>query len=96
MNFYPYENMNNDRDKNFNTLQKARKDLIGEIDAIIQYDEHLHNSNNTLADKTWQDIKDEELVHVGELLALLNYLDPSQMQFIQKGIREFHERMTHS
>lgn len=27
---------------NFETLQNARKDLVGEIDAIIQYDDHLH------------------------------------------------------
>ena len=77
----------------FNTLQKARKDLIGEVQAIIDYDEHLHNTNDRLAKVTWENIKNEELMHVGELLALLNYLDPSQEVYVNKGIEEFIERM---
>ena len=78
---------------NFADLQKARKDLIGEWEAIMQYDEHIHSSTNRLAVETWQNIKDEELVHSGELLSLIMYLDPSQKQFIEKGIAEFNERM---
>ena len=27
----------------FDTLQKARQDLIGEIQAVIEYDMHIHN-----------------------------------------------------
>ena len=73
----------------FNTLQKARKDLIGEIQAVIEYDEHIHTSADRLAIETWENIKHEELVHIGELLGLLNYLDPTQKQFVQKGITEF-------
>ena len=34
----------------------------------------------------------EEMVHVGELLALINYLDPSQLKHVQDGIKEFEER----
>ena len=77
---------------NFDTLQKAREDLIGEISAIIQYDEHIRTTQDRNAKRTWQDIKGEELVHVGELLALLDYLDPSQKQYVQKGIEEFNNR----
>ena len=76
----------------FDTLQKARQDLIGEIQAIIEYDAHIHSTNDRLARQTWQSIKNEELVHVGELLALLNYLDPEQKPFVQKGFSEFYER----
>ena len=76
---------------NFDTLQKARQDLIGEIQAIIEYDNHLHNTNDRLARQTWNSIKNEELVHVGELLGLLNYLDPEQNQFVQKGFSEFYD-----
>ena len=78
---------------NFETLQNARKDLVGEIDAIIQYDYHLHETTNKLAKETWESIKNEELTHVGELLAMLNYLDPSQKQYVEAGIKEFNERM---
>ena len=76
----------------FDTLQKARQDLIGEIQAVIEYDAHMHSTNDRLARQTWQSIKNEELVHIGELLALLNYLDPEQNQYVQKGIKEFYER----
>ena len=76
---------------NFDTLQKARKDLMGEIQAVIEYDAHIHSSNDRWARQTWQSIKNEELVHIGELLALLNYLDPEQKQFVQKGFSEFYE-----
>lgn len=77
----------------FDTLQKARQDLIGEIQAVIEYDAHIHSSIDKPAVATWTNIKNEELVHVGELLALLNYLDPTQRQHVQKGFAEFMERL---
>ena len=75
----------------FETLQQARKDLMGEIEAIIQYDYHAHSTQDSAARQTWISIKNEELNHVGELLALLNYLDPSQKQHVEKGVEEFNE-----
>ena len=75
----------------FDTLQKARQDLIGEIQAVIEYDAHIRSTNDKMAIETWQHIKEEELTHIGELLALLNYLDPNQKQFVQKGFSDFYE-----
>ena len=75
----------------FDTLQKARQDLIGEIQAVIEYDAHIHTTTVPLARETFLHIKNEELVHVGELLALINYLDPSQKQYVEKGFSEFYE-----
>jgi len=75
----------------FQTVQKARKDLVGEIQAIIEYDDHIYTTTNEVAKQTWTDIKNEELTHVGELLALLNYLDPAQKPFVEEGINEFSE-----
>lgn len=77
----------------FETLQKMRNGLIGEIHAVMQYDDNIHSSNDRVAIETWQNIKQEELVHIGELLANLNQLDPSQQQFVQQGIDEFDDRM---
>ena len=77
----------------FELLQKARQDLVGEIQAIIEYDNHIHSSTDRIANETWTDIMQEELVHVGELLVLLDYLDPNQKQFVQQGIEEFNERV---
>ena len=91
-NFNNFSSENATPVSNYDTLQKARQDLIGEMQAIIEYDAHIHNSTDRLARQTWQDIKNEELVHFGELLALINYLDPEQNQFVQKGFTEFYER----
>ena len=76
---------------NFDTLQKARQDLFGEIQAVIDYDEHIHTTTVPLTRETLLHIKNEELVHVGELLALINYLDPTQKQYVEKGFAEFYE-----
>ena len=89
----PYNYESNGVMMNFDTLQKARQDLIGEIQAVLEYDAHIHNTNDKMAKETWKNIKNEELVHIGELLGLLNYLDPSQKQFIQQGLAEFSERL---
>ena len=87
----PYSYDTNGVMMHFDTLQKAREDLIGEIQAVITYDAHLNSTNDKIAKEVWRSIKNEELVHIGELLGLLNYLDPSQKQFIQKGLAEFTE-----
>ena len=78
---------------NFNNLQNARLDLIGEIQAIFDYDNHINSTSDPIARQTWENIKNEELTHVGELLALIDYLDPSQKQFVQDGIKEFNTRL---
>ena len=77
----------------FVTLQRVRKDLIGELDAILQYDTHIHESDNEVAIATWEDIRNEELVHVGELLNLMFYLAPYQKPLIEDGMNEFNERL---
>ena len=84
---------NGDNVVDFDALQKARKDLIGELDAVIQYDDHIHTSNVEAAKATWVDIRNEELVHVGELLGLILYLVPYQRKFVEDGLKEFDERV---
>lgn len=86
-------NSNQGNADTFETLQNARRDLVGEIDAIIQYDDHLHKTNIDIAKQTWKNIRDEELTHVGELLGLLYYLAPYQKEFVEKGLDEFNERL---
>lgn len=86
-------NYNQNAINNFETLQNARKDLVGEIDAIIQYDDHLHKTDNELARTTWENIRNEELTHVGELLGLLYYLAPYQKAFVEQGLSEFNDRL---
>ncbi|MBQ7602868.1 MAG: hypothetical protein IJU58_01820 [Clostridia bacterium] len=83
-------NTNNTR-TDFQTIQQVRKDLVGEIDAIMQYGQHIHDSTNPTAKRIWRSIQAEEIVHVGELLALLNYLDPTQTVYVKQGYEEFND-----
>lgn len=80
----------------FETLQKARHDLIGEIEAVIEYDNHAQNATDDLSRQTWINIKQEEITHIGELLGLINYIDPNQMKFVEDGLNEFEERKNKS
>ena len=73
----------------FDTLQNVRQDLIGEIQAVIEYDNHIHSARDELTRETWRSIRNEELVHIGELLGLLERLAPYQKYYIDKGIQEF-------
>ncbi len=92
-NFNPPRVPNQSGQGDFETLQNARKDLIGELEAIIQYDDHLKRTNIEVAGKTWENIRNEELIHVGELLGLLYYLAPYQKQYVMQGLDEFNERL---
>lgn len=78
---------------NFNKqalAQNTRLDIIGEIEAIIQYENHIASSNDAVVNQTLTDIVNEEKLHVGQLMGLLFYLDPiSQTQF-EKGLNEFY------
>lgn len=87
------KNSNQDNSNTFETLQNARRDLIGELQAIIEYDDHLHKTNIEIAKTTWENIRNEELTHVGELLGLLNYLASYQKAFVEQGLNEFNERL---
>ena len=79
----------NDMTNNFKTIQNAREDIIGELDAIIQYENHLMETNNDSAKETIRDIAKEEKLHVGQLFGLLFSLDPETKTQFEKGVKEF-------
>lgn len=79
----------NDMTNNFKTIQNAREDIIGELDAIIQYENHLMETNNDSAKETIRDIAKEEKLHVGQLFGLLFSLDPETKTQFEKGLKEF-------
>lgn len=79
----------NDMTNNFKTIQNAREDIIGELDAIIQYENHLMETNNDSAKETIRDIAKEEKLHVGQLFGLLFSLDPETKTQFEKGLNEF-------
>lgn len=84
---------NQNQSNKFQTIQNTREDIIGELDAIIQYENHYVQTTETSAKTTFRSIADEEKVHVGELFGLLFYLDPESKTFFEKGLKEFEENI---
>ena len=61
-------------------LEMLREDLIGELQAINQYQEHVLDLENEQAVNTLEHIVEEEKEHVAELLRLIQNLDPAQAE----------------
>jgi rubrerythrin len=65
-------------------LGMLRDDLIGELQAINQYQEHILDLENEEAVNTLEHIIEEEKEHVAELLRLIQNLDPVQAEKLKK------------
>lgn len=76
---------------NTDIIQYIRKDIIGELDAIHMYDAHQLNTDNMKVKEVLQSIRDEEKVHVGELFALLQELDPDEAYKFSDGQNEVED-----
>ena len=61
-------------------LDMLREDLIGELQAINHYEDHVLNLENKEAVNTLEHIIEEEKEHVVELLRLIQNLDPVQAE----------------
>jgi rubrerythrin len=61
-------------------LEMLREDLIGELQSISQYQEHILSLENEEAVTTLEHIIEEEKEHVAELLRLIQNLDPVQAE----------------
>ena len=61
-------------------LDMLREDLIGELQAINQYQEHILDLENEEAVNTLEHIVEEKKEHVAELLRLIQNLDPAQAE----------------
>ena len=84
-NIYEQNNQNQ-----YLTTQNCREDIIGELEAIILYENHLHSTDDPIAKATIQDIVNEEKLHVGQLFGLLFTLDPMSKTQFEKGMNEFN------
>ena len=65
-------------------LNNLREDLIGELEAINQYQEHIDETDNEEIKKVMNHIRDDEKEHVAELIKLLRELDSIQEEKFQK------------
>jgi rubrerythrin len=74
-------------------IQAIRLDIAGELEAIYVYDAHVHATENEAAQKVLADIRDEERVHVGELMTLLRHLEPEEEALFADGEEEVWEML---
>lgn len=72
-------------------IQAIRLDIAGELEAIYLYDAHFQATDDARAKAVLEDIRDEEKIHMGELLTLLRTLDPKEAQQFLKGQKEVEE-----
>ena len=82
---YSSEEMSDEQLAMLDDLEMLRDDLIGELEAINQYENHILELENEEAVNMLEHIIDEEKEHVAELLRLIQNLDPAQAEKL-KGI----------
>ena len=77
-------------------VNAIRQDIIGELEAIHEYDAHVQATDNEDAKKVLSDIRDEEREHMGELLELLERLAPDEKALHDEGRGEVREMLDKS
>ena len=88
----PFSGNANDRKLTPDELVRSIRFMVAaEYEAIQLYQQLADSTDNELAKKVLNDIADEEKVHAGEFLRLLNELEPSEQEFYQQGAREVEE-----
>ena len=65
-------------------LKNLREDLMGELEAINQYQKHIDETDNEKIKKVLSHIRDDEKEHFAELVKLIQELDPAQKEKFQK------------
>jgi rubrerythrin len=64
-----------------------REDLVGELNAINQYQDHIESLENQEALHVLEHIRDDEKEHVAELTKLIQKLDATQAaKFKKEGL----------
>jgi len=75
-------------------LTRALRDaIVGEENAIKQYETIADACANQSVEKIMQEISDEERVHVGELQKVLNALLNDEVELLEEGAKEVEEEM---
>jgi rubrerythrin len=67
--------------------------VSAEYEATQLYTQLAESTDNKLAVKVLREIADEELVHVGEFLRLLQELAPNEEKHYAKGAKEVEEKI---
>ncbi len=83
---YPFEEKDDEQLDIEDDLEMLREDLIGELQAINKYQEHIESLESEEAVTTLEHIIEEEKEHVAELVKLIQNLDPIQAEKFKGGI----------
>jgi rubrerythrin len=68
-------------------LEMLREDLVGELNAINQYQAHIETLDDEDAIRVLEHIRDDEKEHVAELTKLIQKLDATQAaKFKKEGL----------
>ena len=75
------------------TKQELVQAVRIEVEAQLLYEAHAAATDDEVARKVFSDIADEEKEHMGELLALLQYLDSEEADHMAEGVGEVEGMM---
>jgi rubrerythrin len=83
---YEFEDKDDELRNAENDLEMIREDLIGELQAINQYQQHIESLENEEVVTILEHIIEEEKEHVAELLKILSVLDPIQAEKLSRQV----------
>ena len=81
---YPFDEEIGIEDGRELDLEMLREDLMAELEAINQYQEHIETLEDEEAIRVLEHIRDDEKEHVAELFKLIQTLDPVQAEKLKK------------
>ena len=85
----PFSGLANERKLTDEELVRAIRFLVAaEYEAAQMYTQLAESTDNGFARAVLKDITEEELVHAGEFLKLLNHLAPEEAKLYEKGAKE--------
>lgn len=90
----PFAGLKNDRKLTHEELIRSIRYMVAaEYEAIQLYMQLAESTDNKLAIEVLKDIADEERVHAGEFLRLLEELAPDEAAFYAEGAGEVEEEI---
>lgn len=72
-------------------IRAIRFSIAAEYEAIQFYIQLAESTDDELTKKVMRDIADEEIIHAGEFLRLLEHLNPQEKRLYDEGYREVEE-----
>ena len=90
----PFSGLANKRKLTNTELVRAIRFMVAaEYEATQLYMQLAESTDNKLAVEVLKDIADEEIIHAGEFLRLLNELAPGEKKLYASGAKEVEEKI---